>query len=78
LKFNSSKGLRKEIIVTVNPLPSLTVNATPTTVCAGSSVTLSASGAVNYTWNPMGAPGASIVTNPTITTTYNSIIYIIQ
>jgi hypothetical protein len=42
------------IAVTVNPLPTLTIYATPTnaTVCQGESLTLNAIGASTYTWNP--------------------------
>jgi gliding motility-associated-like protein len=54
----------------------LTVNATPTvsagadkTICKGSSVTLTASGADNYTWSN-GASSASITVSPTVTVTY--------
>ncbi|MGZ3862135.1 MAG: DUF4082 domain-containing protein [Bacteroidia bacterium] len=38
-------------IVTVNQKPTITVNATQTVVCAGSSVTLNGSGAATYTWS---------------------------
>ena len=62
----------------------LTVNANPgTTVCAGTAVTLTASGIVGatYSWSPGGATTSSITVSPTNTTTYtctaiaNSISY---
>lgn len=55
-----------------------TVVATPTVltsgstaICAGTSGTLTASGAATYTWNPGGLSGASVVVTPTVTTTYS-------
>ncbi len=61
------------VTVTVNPLP--TVNAgNNVSICAGSSTTLSASGATSYTWTPstgLSCTGCSNPTaNPTLTTTY--------
>ena len=37
--------------ITVNPLPIINVSANPTAICLGASSTLTASGAVTYTWN---------------------------
>jgi gliding motility-associated-like protein len=53
--------------VTVNSLPTITINTT--TVCAGSIATLTASGAITYTWNT-GSVGAIINPTPTVTTNY--------
>jgi hypothetical protein len=39
------------ISVTVNDLPTVTINSSASTVCAGSTVTLSGAGADTYTWN---------------------------
>jgi gliding motility-associated-like protein len=50
--------------VTVNPLPVVTVNAS--TICAGQTASLAASGALNYKWSN----GTS--TNPLITTLQNN------
>lgn len=56
-----------QMIVTVNPLP--TVNAgVDVTTCAGGSVTLSGSGAVNYAWNNGISNGVSFT--PASTQTY--------
>jgi hypothetical protein len=38
------------VVVTVNSLPNVVANATSTTVCNGSPVTLSGSGATSYSW----------------------------
>jgi gliding motility-associated-like protein len=60
------------VTVTVNPLPA--VSATPITICAGSSGTLTASGASTYSWSPAtglsSTTGATVTANPSATTTY--------
>ena len=53
--------------ITVNPNPTLTVNSA--TLCAGSSATLTATGASSYTWNT-GATSSSIVVAPSATFVY--------
>ena len=58
------------VSVLVNPLPTLTTVATPSTICFGTSLTLSSSGAITYTWNPTGLNGAVITDSPNVTTTY--------
>ena len=46
---------RARRVVTVNPLPMATINASgATTLCEGGSVTLTASGAASYSWSPGG------------------------
>ena len=57
----------KVVSVTVNLLPSVSV--TSTTICAGSTGTLVASGANTYTWNT-GAVGANLPVSPTVNTNY--------
>ena len=51
----NSTGCRQSstsLPVVVNPLPNVTSNVSPSnTVCAGSSITLSGSGALTYVWN---------------------------
>jgi len=56
-------------IVTVYPVPSLTIVTSSSLICAGDVVTFTASGAANYNWNPAGT-GATISVSPTVTTTY--------
>lgn len=58
------------VTVSVNALPTITVTPSPTSICQGSSATITAVGATNYTWNPGALNGSSIVVNPTVTTTY--------
>jgi len=55
--------------VTVNSLPLVTANPTTSTVCAGTSVTLTGSGAVSYTWTT-GGTTTSVKISPTTSTGY--------
>lgn len=59
-------------IVTVLPIPVTTASANPAAVCAGSSTTLTATGGVNYSWNPVTTPatGTPVTATPAVTTTY--------
>jgi PKD repeat protein len=57
----------KTVSVTVNALPNVAVSST--TICAGSTGTLVASGASTYTWNT-GAIGANAAVSPSVNTTY--------
>ncbi len=63
-----------DIVVSVSPLPAVTVNPANPVLCNGGNVNLSASGAVSYAWNPTGglssSTGANVNAAPTITTTY--------
>jgi gliding motility-associated-like protein len=61
------------ITIYVAPPPAIAITAFPSTLCSGSTVTLSASstgGANLYTWQPGALTGASITVTPTVTTTY--------
>ncbi len=56
--------------VTVNALPTVTASSsTSGSICAGQSVSLTASGAATYSWNT-GATTAIIAVSPSVTTTY--------
>ena len=44
--------------------------ASESEICAGESVTLTATGATNYTWDNSAGTGASVTVSPTVTTTY--------
>jgi gliding motility-associated-like protein len=67
--ISNNCALSDTFIVVVVSAPSVTVSATDSTLCAGESATLTASGASNYVWTP-GGPGASILITPTATQTY--------
>lgn len=58
------------LLINVVPIPTITIDPPAPTVCAGSSTTLSATGAINYTWSPGGNTTSSIVITPTANTTY--------
>jgi hypothetical protein len=55
-------------LVCVNP--SLIATSTNTTVCAGQTTTLIASGATSYTWMPSGIVTATAIVAPTVNTNY--------
>ena len=57
--------------INVDPLPIISIQSSSNSVCAGSSVTLTASGANSYTWNG-GQTTDVISVNPTSTTTYTA------
>jgi gliding motility-associated-like protein len=64
------EGPRAVIVVTVNPLPVVTV--TSPTICIGATATMTAGGATSYTWSA-GATSTGVTTataSPIITTTY--------
>ncbi len=56
--------------VTVNPTPNVIATASPGTICATSTTTLTANNASTYVWQPGGLTGGSIVVSPATTTTY--------
>ncbi|MDI1355725.1 MAG: T9SS type A sorting domain-containing protein [bacterium] len=60
----------KTIQVPVNPNPTVTVVASKSLTCKGSSNTLTANGALTYSWST-GATTNTIVVAPTVSTLYN-------
>jgi PKD repeat protein len=65
------------VIVNVNPNPIVNINPNAPSICIGDSVTLNASGAINFSWSPSTNlntnSGASVIANPSVNTTYNVI-----
>ncbi|MFN5829770.1 MAG: beta strand repeat-containing protein, partial [Bacteroidota bacterium] len=65
------------IQVNVLPNPTINITAAPTTICAGQSSTLTASGANSYAWSPsasLSAPtGSSVTATPSANTSYTVI-----
>lgn len=57
--------------VIVSPAPQLTLSASHSSICIGSSATLNAAGATNYSWSPGGFTSPSITVAPTISTSYS-------
>ncbi len=64
----AASASRKAVLVTVNPLPTITASASATNVCEGNPVTLTGGGASSYTWSGGVTNGLGFV--PTTTTTY--------
>lgn len=60
----------ESITVTVVSGPTVTASAGLTTVCAGTPVSLSASGADVYSWDNGGGAGSTVIVTPNITTDY--------
>ncbi len=58
------------VIVTVNPVPTVTASPASVTICAGSPTTLVGGGASTYNWQPGNLNGASVSVSPASTTTY--------
>ena len=58
--------------VTVNSLPTISVLASPASICIGESTTISATGALTYSWTPdtgLSATAGNIITAEPLTTT---------
>ena len=70
LQHPSCVSARSSVTATINPLPNLTATTNSTTICAGASSTLTASGANSYSWDNGLGSGASKTVSPTSTTTY--------
>jgi len=58
------------VSVVVNPIPTVSVTASSTTICQGDQTILSATGTDNYTWSHGLGNNANITVSPTTTTTY--------
>ena len=54
-----------------NPIPTVSIVSTASNVCAGSAVTMTASGGLTYTWTPGNFTTAVINVNPTGPTLYS-------
>lgn len=67
---NTSFTPARNVICMVCAKPAATASASPSTICAGSSATLTATGGGNYSWST-GATSPSIVVSPGATSTYS-------
>lgn len=61
----------KTISLIVNPSPTVNATASSTSICSGTIVSLNASGASSYIWNPGNIPSAGVNVSPSVTTTYS-------
>jgi hypothetical protein len=70
----SGCSLSQQITITVLAKPVLAVSPNDTAICAGTSVTMTAIGAVSYVWSPAtglsAVTGSSVVASPSVATTY--------
>lgn len=62
-------SITKTGYITVNALPTVTASASPASICAGTSSTLTGGGAASYSWSN-GQTTASTSVSPSATTTY--------
>jgi gliding motility-associated-like protein len=70
----SATGIPDAFIVKLScQSPTINATASSSAICNGSSVTLNASGASTYTWNPSNLNGSSATVSPTLNTTYTVI-----
>jgi gliding motility-associated-like protein len=67
---NASGNSTTNVVITVNPSPTVTVTSTQQTICQGNSTTLTASGASTYGWLPGPLNGSPVSVTPASTTTY--------
>jgi hypothetical protein len=58
------------VAVTVNPLPTVAASSSSSVICAESSVTLNATGATSYNWQPINMTGATVTDVPNGSITY--------
>lgn len=60
------------VVVNINPLPTIGVNAAPSSLCVGQTTTITASGANTYTWsaNAGGGTSTSVTVTPGSSDTY--------
>jgi hypothetical protein len=62
------------VLVTVNAKPNVSVSASPNAICVGQSSTITANGAITYTWSPTSGlspvSGSPVSASPSSTTLY--------
>jgi len=71
---NNSMTATDAIVITINSAPTLTAFPTNPIICIGDSVSLTASGAITYSWAPAtglsSSTGSTVFAHPSTTTTY--------
>lgn len=61
----------KTVAISVTPNPTVVATISPSVICAGATVSLTATGATSYTWSPISVTSATAIASPTINTTYS-------
>jgi len=73
-KENTNSAYRPVLEITYTVPLTITINPSAPSICAGSSVSLTASGGTTYAWTPStglsSTTGATVTANPSATTTY--------
>ena len=69
----TSIGCSSSKTSTITVISSPTISVNNTTICAGGTATLNATGGTSYTWNPGNSSGSSLIVSPTSNTTYTVI-----
>ena len=59
------------LTITINPLPSVTINSVPTNICLGQQLTLTGAGAQSYSWNN------NVINSISFTPTLGTVNYIV-
>lgn len=68
---SNASGCTSSAVKCISVTPGFAINVSGvTSICSGGSTTLSASGALTYTWFPSGT-GSSIIVSPSVTTCYS-------
>ncbi len=71
LTVTDQNGCTENVSVVINSLTVPVVSTLPdTTICEGTSLTMTATGADNYSWNNAAGLGATVTVSPTSNTTY--------
>lgn len=66
----SCNGTPATFTINVTPTPTTGVTSSSNTICAGQTVTLTASGGLNYSWQPGAFTTTMVAVSPTATTVY--------
>jgi len=67
---NGSCTSSQVFTLTVNPVPTVSVAASTSSICSGTTASLTATGATTYSWMPAGGTASVAVVSPTATTVY--------
>ncbi|MDO9256079.1 MAG: choice-of-anchor L domain-containing protein, partial [Bacteroidales bacterium] len=62
-----------QVVVSVIPSPTILITPPSSEICAGSNLTLTASGGSSYLWNPSGATTSEIIVSPYSNSSYSVI-----
>lgn len=61
----------KTVNLNVTATPTVVASASPSVICAGATVSLTANGATTYSWSPISITSGTTTATPTVSTTYS-------